>query len=409
MGPTKPIDLEEKMVFIGTTRFSLFKPDSGAWRSSANGAFSSPEQYKEYLFSPRRIEPRMKILREVSLPNLAVAAESHTIRHIIHYSPELPSQYLRQLEALQRDFPFVVLSDASDSTGARHPYTIANELNPHQKPYVIYRLDDDDFLSTSYFDQLAPLVSEANLGFRVSLAAGLTGIFDGERFSTIRYSYKPYIAIGLAGIYGRNSQGQFVAPAETAHNLSDRVGTVMVDATECSYFWTRHAGQDTDFGKNEGFDVTRKEVASLPPIPTNWNLFESFPSLRDHTDSLSRSEVISDSDVSEDGKPLRINATGRFSLLLDATFPDGMQANAGLISFQIERDGVPTDDIEVQGMTRSPNPTIGQYRYITTYAGRRSNQFDFELPPGCEVIGARITPFGALGKPFHVNSLYILQ
>lgn len=397
------------MVFIGTTRFSLFKPDSGAWRSSTNGAFSNPDEYKEYLFSPERIEPRLKILREVSLPNLATAAETHTVRHVIQYSPELPVHYLRQLEAMRNEFPFVLLSNSSDTTGSNHPYSIANALNPRQEPYVIYRLDDDDFLSKNYFDQLSPFVTEANLGSRVSLAAGLTGVFDGDRFSTIRYSYKPYIAIGLAGIYGRNSNGNFVAPPETSHNLSDRVGTVIVNATECSYFWTRHAGQDTDFGRDTGFDVTRNEVALLPPVPTEWDIFKSFPSLRDHTDSFRRSEVISETDVPEDGIALKINASGRFSLLLDATFPDGMRANAGLISFQIDHKGVSTEEVEVQGMTRSPNSTIGQYRYIATYAGRRSNQYDFELPPGYEVVGARITPFGALGKPFRVNSLHLLE
>jgi len=396
------------MVFVGVTRFSLFKPDSVAWRSSRHGAFSNAEDYKSYLFAPERLDPRMKILSEISLPNIALAAEAHTVRHIIQYSPELPCEYIQQLKELARRYPFVVLSDSSDKSGETHPYTVANTLNPEQRPYVIYRLDDDDFLSTRYFDQLAPLVTEANLGYRISLAAGLTGVFDGETFSTIRYSYRPYIAIGLAGIYGRNSEGSFIAPPEAAHNRSDRVGTVLVNAEQCSYFWTRHSGQDTDFGTASDFEATRRGVEACPPVPADWDVLESFPALSGKVDTFSRVGIVNDMHVPSHGLDLELQATGRFSVILDATFPEGMLSNSGLISFDIQRQGAPIDNIEIAGMTLSPNKDIGQYRYISTYPGRRSNQFDFELPHGCEVVGARIMPFGPQGRPFTVHAMDLL-
>lgn len=395
------------MVFVGVTRFSLFKPDSAEWKTSRAGSFSSPDEYKEFLYSPSRIEPRLTILRDISMPMIAAAAEPHLIRHIIQYSPSLPREYLSELKHLEQQYPFIVLSNVDD-VGDTHPYTVANSVNPEQKPYALYRLDDDDLLSSSYFDQLAPLVTEDHLGFRVSLAGGLTGIFDGNEFSTIRYSYHPNIAIGLAGILGRNSGGEFIAPPNVAHNRSDRHGSVIVNAKECSYFWTRHKGQDTDFDSAGGFDATRRGVEALPPVPPEWDILESFPALSGWTEPVTRKAVLSEADVPTEGLQVSLSCSGKFSLIMDSTFPEGMLSNSALISFDVRRGSSPFDGEEIPGMTRSGYSHIGLYRYVATYAGRRSQQLSFELPEGASVRSIKILPFGPNGKPFRIHGLDVV-
>ena len=224
----------------------------------------------------------MTILGEISMPLIGEAAQNHEIRHVIQYSPELPQKYQARLRELASCYPFIVLSDVSDSSGASHPYTVADSLTNGTGPYALYRLDDDDFLSPGYFEQASRYVSEEFLGFRVSLAAGATGIFNGRTFETLRYVHRPNIAIGLAAIQGRNKNGDFVAPPASSHHHSDRVGPVIVDAQKCAYFWTRHEGQDTDVGRDNPFDTVRTEVSRLTPLPEDWDVTALFPSLDGH-------------------------------------------------------------------------------------------------------------------------------
>lgn len=398
------------MVFVGATRFSLFQPNSAAWRTSQAGRFNSPDEYRKFLFSDDRLAPRMKILGEISMPLISKAAEHHKIRHIIQYSPELPQKYQARLQDLAAAYPFIVLSDISDKSGATHPYTVADALTNGSGPYALYRLDDDDFLSPDYFDQTSRYVSEEFLGFRVSLAAGATGIYNGQHFETLRYVHRPNIAIGLASIQGRNKAGDFIAPPASSHHHSDRVGPVIVDAQKCAYFWTRHEGQDTDVGRNNPFDTVRTEVSRLMPIPEDWDMAALFPSLDGYITKRTATDLGTNISIPMEGFEIPCTLKGSVSLQIDATFPDGMTATSTLVSVRFkDQEHALAHPEQYQGLVASPAPHIGMFRYLISYPGRRSSEIEFEIPESAEVTSLKFMPFGADARPFTVNSVKSLQ
>lgn len=398
------------MAFIGTTRFSLFQPDSPAWRTSQAGRFKSPEDYKNFLFSDSRLAPRMKILSEVSMPLIAVAAENHEIKHVIQYSPELPKEYKDRLHDLATAYPFIALSDVSDRSGATHPYSIADSLTGGSGAYALYRLDDDDFLTPGYFHQMARYVSEEFLGFRVSLAAGMTGVFNGQSFETLRYVHRPNIAIGLANIQGRNGSGIFIAPPASSHHHADRVGPVIVDAQQCAYFWTRHEGQDTDVGRQNAFDSVRTEVSRLSPVPKDWNALDLFPSLNGLIAPQTATTLATDIAVPMEGFEIPCSLKDSFSLQIDATFPEGMSATSTLVSLRFrDQEHARSHPEQYLGLVSSPAEHIGMFRYLVSYPGRRACEIEFEIPDESEVTSLKFFPFGADARPFTVHSVRSLE
>lgn len=348
----------------------------------------------------------MKVFKELTLPLLGIAAETHPIRHIVQYSPELPESYRAQLEDLADMYPFLVLSDVTN-VGNTHPLEVGAQLAGESGVYAQYRLDDDDFLSPQYFEDLSHYVAEPFLGFRVSMAAGLTGIFDGENYNTIRYSHRPNIAIGLASIQGENSSGQFIAPPNGGHHEADRLGPVIVDSRHCSYFWTRHGEQDTDFGKGTPLTEIKKQVELLPPVPENWDPASIFP--LPHLNWASRStRVASDTWIPMEGAQFDCDLSGAFSLEIDATYPDGMQSTSALISFQLEDSGKQYDWAAVDsGLVKSYYDDIGYFRYLFTYPGRRSSEYEIHLPAGARATAIKIRPFGSGAQPFEVHALKV--
>lgn len=352
----------------------------------------------------------MKILGEISMPLIGEAAQNHEIRHVIQYSPELPQKYQARLRELAAGYPFIVLSDVSDSSGATHPYTVADSLTNGTGPYALYRLDDDDFLSPGYFEQASRYVSEEFLGFRVSLAAGATGIYNGRTFETLRYVHRPNIAIGLAAIQGRNKNGDFVAPPASSHHHSDRVGPVIVDAQKCAYFWTRHEGQDTDVGRDNPFDTVRTEVSRLTPLPEDWDVTALFPSLDGHIAKRTSKDLGANITVPMEGYEISCALKGSISLQIDATFPEGMSATSTLVSVRFkDQDHALTHPEQYRGLVASPAAHIGMFRYLLSYPGRRSSEIDFEIPENAEVTSLKFMPFGADARPFTINSVKSLQ
>ena len=77
-------------MFVGQTRFSLFQPGSSAWKASSSDSALNEESYRDYLYSEERMESRINIFLEHSIPTIAQAAKYHRIRHIVSFSESLP-------------------------------------------------------------------------------------------------------------------------------------------------------------------------------------------------------------------------------------------------------------------------------------------------------------------------------
>ncbi|PWD50874.1 hypothetical protein C8046_09635 [Serinibacter arcticus] len=191
------------MLFVGHTRFSLLQPDSGAWRASNGSRFSSHEDYRDYLFDPRRLGERTQIFVGEVLPQLAEGVRSHRVRHVVSYPVDLPEPFRSELEAAAERYPFVVLDRQGPDGWSRSPMDVArSELAADGGMFGFYRLDDDDLLTADYFDRMAAYVTEANTGFMVSFGAGITGLRTAEGYFNLRRCHYPMLAIGLLGCAG---------------------------------------------------------------------------------------------------------------------------------------------------------------------------------------------------------------
>ena len=158
-----------KPVFIGQTRYSLFVPDSGAWRASSV-AGREVSDYRNYLYAPERLDFRDRVFTTLTVPSLAVAAEAHEVHHIVSYSESLPEKYIDSLNRTAEKFPFLVLQELPDgvSDWGRSEQIIKEKVGVGV--FGRYRLDDDDLLSKHYFDVMHRFVKPEFVGMVVSLS-----------------------------------------------------------------------------------------------------------------------------------------------------------------------------------------------------------------------------------------------
>ncbi len=387
------------MLFLGHTRFSLLRPHSDAWRVS-NGSFATDAEYRDYLFSDRRMARRCDIFLNLSLPQIAAAATRWPIRHVVSYSDSLPEKYRRQLALAAARHPFLILDEqTATSIGVKDERELVARFAP-SSPGVVgaYRLDDDDLLSADYFEQVAPYMRPDNAGMLVSLAAGLTSLHDEDgRFSAFRESYVPMIAIGLLSICRVEGDGSVVAPVWSPHSRADRHNPVILDSRRPSYLWIRHQDQDTtmDYGEVEAISRVLDHLAARPLVE-DVAVDELFPALAPRIRPMERVELTAAPHDLVDPFSVAFDhpVQGMFNLSVEVTCGAGVVANNVLVSLDIvDGDGrIPAPEQRVAGAAWSPNPGIGFYRYVPTQEGARTSTHDLILPPGysCRGLTLRI-------------------
>lgn len=397
------------MYFLGITRFSLFSPDSDAWNSS-RASDKESRAYLDYLYSPARMEPRLKIFGELSLPILEKAADKYELRHIVRYSEEMPKEYQDVLKSLADKYSFIILEPHVNGKSSLNPYEIGFSLNP--ECFGLYRLDDDDLLSSDFFDQVSRFVQPDFVGMRVSLARGVTALYEGGEFSFVRECYKPQIAIGLMSIYGRDPSGSMIAPPDVPHNLSDRYGSVVLNAEKVSWLWTRHVGQDTVYGGDSPYEAVKRELLRYPAVHSHTQIDTIFPTLEGRLQSRKNRELASNVRIDGDGVWFE---TGKdftnFSVVLEAEFEDNLHPTSALLKFQIaDLDGnIMPAESPIEGLSISPYEHIGYYRYLSTKAGRNTQEIEVSVPEGYKVVSIGVQPFGVTSRAFSLISLAVRE
>lgn len=400
--------------FIGTTRFSLYTPNSKSLRTSNSDKFSGDIGYYEYLYSPDRIEPRLHILEEYSLPQLSRAAAEFNLRHMIRYSAEMPNIYINKLESLSKKFPFIVLDENRGGKGTVNPYRMGFELSGGSE-FGLFRLDDDDFLSADFFEQTSPYVSQPFAGMRVSLGQGFTGFFDGTSFSELHSVYRPYIAIGLMSIYALDGHGKMIFPPDVSHHHSDRVGPVIVDSSKPSYFWTRHVGQDTSFDAANIKKSIRNDMSKFDTVSDLSSVFQQFPVIRNAIKEPKITQLAKTIDIDFSGKKIEMpmaspGETLRFHLRCE--YPQNMTNKNALISFHFfdpmgATVSSTSQDLSAFGIAASKNPQIGYYRYLKVAPGELETVEEVEIPEGLFLNSVSLRSFGNRELSFKVDSLAI--
>ncbi|WP_404290831.1 glycosyltransferase [Glutamicibacter arilaitensis] len=401
------------MIFIGHTKFSVYAPVSGAWKATNGSRFKTQGDYKKYLFSDSRLNPRIDILVNYSLPQLATAAKGHDITHLISYSEFLPHKYEEKLIESQKQYSFLKLEKQNRGS---HPITlesVAKEKllgsgDPLQ-PFGIFRLDDDDILPADYFDQNSPYIKQEFVGMQVSLGTGVSAIYKDGRFFNARKTYHPMLNIGYTSIHQFSAAGEMTKLPIAGHNVADRTYPVILDSRKLGYLWTRHPSQDTALGLVESDEATliatlKRHMDRHPPIHDMDELHEAFPVLRNNItnaespDSTRQELIVVATDL--EGKGLRLKpkpVSGKIKLTTTMNCDMSSEVRNSLISFIfVDAQGLRIDPasldshFENQPISRSGNPRIGWFRYLSTKQGKNRTVTQFTLPDGVYVGVATI-------------------
>lgn len=240
----------DSKALILTTRFSLFLPQNAAWYASNGSRFPSAEDYKAYLYSHDRLDPRMDIFTGMSLPAIALMAERHPVLHRVQYSQSLPDKYLKQLHKVAEKYPFMQLESVDEMGNASNPEMIREFVSraAHGTNMIFgdARLDDDDVLASDFFELSSRYLTREHVGYAISLAKGLTGLFENGQVTSLRRVVQPKIAIGLMTVgYFDAQTGIIQQTLIGSHPSVDERMPLILDSTAPSYLWMRHLEQDS--------------------------------------------------------------------------------------------------------------------------------------------------------------------
>lgn len=419
------------MVIIGHTRFSLFDPHSAAWVASNGSRLSSAAEYQDYLYSPERLELRCKIFLEYSLPQLERAARGHDYYHVVSYSDSLPPAYRNRLNEAAIRFPFLVLDCHIDGKGRINLDNLAAEKlgrsGSNVGSYATFRLDDDDILAANFFDQVLSFVDESNAGMVVSLARGITAIYNDGEFFFAREAYSPMNSMGLLNICHVDAAGNITKPVASSHNRADRHNAVILDAREISFLWVRHEGQDTALSAatHDRANQQASVVADLrrsPALSEEVSVNELFPglSMKLHR-SLPGSVSYTDAPVPLTPESITVEfisvLSGSFHIEGELLHGLGSTVRSALLVFEFSNAAgeVISDhaDLErllkAQGVALSPSPVVGYFRYIGNVPGTHVFEISLSLPDGIYCRAVRIQPWGAPVFGTLLNRLQVAQ
>lgn len=284
-GNSKPIH------YFGTTRFSVFSPDSSDWLLSRTQGAIDPERYEKTLFSDSRMKPRVHIFCNIAAPLYQKMAERHSFCHFVFYSPRMPARWQDQLKEASTTYPVLKLVPVDTARIDINSYARQHlvDIGERQESLVfIFRVDDDDLLSIDYLDQVEPLMVDEHDGFAISFADGYAGIFENGEFVNIRKFTQSLTSIGQ-GVIGRwlPGRGELAIRLLVNHTKTHYRRTVLLDAQRPTFIQTRHTGQDTALteGRGEAADPEAQKRAilskfeRLKPVETLKEFNEQFPSI----------------------------------------------------------------------------------------------------------------------------------
>lgn len=395
-------------MFIGHTRFSLFQPGSGAWKASNRSRFKTASEYREHLFSPERLDVRVRIFFSMTLPQLQDAARSHDVRHIVSFSDSLPGKYQGLLREAAEMYPFLILDRCTTRQSPMRPVDVARKAVPDGEPltFGVYRLDDDDALPSDYFDQVSPYLTENHAGMIVSLGTGITALYlEGELYNA-RRCYLPMLGLGLLSVCHLDEAGNVTEPAVVPHNRSDRANAVILDSRRIGYLWVRHVDQDTAVSarvttRNKTLERVREHMNQYPSIEDEAEVRESFSRIADFIHSepdpgLRAQHLISASaEIPNEGLRFTLDPiSGRTRIVAKIVGDGATSARSALVAFDlVAADGEPLEpgawreQLTALGVSISGNKRIGFYRYLTTRPGTWDTTFEVEWPEGVSLRG----------------------
>lgn len=224
----------------------------------------------------------MAIFFDHTLPLLEESQKGFDLHHVVSFSAELPDRYQRHLTAAAATYNWLHL----DRRGAQNRKgkvlsALARDKFTNGTVFAEYRLDDDDLLSSTYFESLSSYLREEFVGFYVSHGYGIQAFFDGETFKAPRIEHRPKIAIGLARICQITETGKVEGPRRVSHTQVDRYAPVIVDSKGIQFLHSMHFSQDSGVAKpDDDLGKRFRNYLNQPPVDHLAELYELFPNVR---------------------------------------------------------------------------------------------------------------------------------
>lgn len=406
--------------FVGHTRFSLFSPSSVHWRATQGGRFSSPEAYRDYLYSDDRLALRTWIFLDLCLPNLARWSGDHELILIVSYSASLPEKWKQMLEVAASRYNFLVLDmleetatvDVIETYAVERAESLGIEFTEGEAVGV-FRVDDDDVLCSGFLDRVGKYVTAANGGMLVSLGLGVTAIAEGGTFYYPRIVHEPTFSAGLTSIFVNEASGEWIRPAVAGHTFADRTNPVILDSQEPGFFWVRHRGQDTSLWSSnrspvEQRGVLREAMRNTTPMTDLRVVDRYFPSVHGHVSLRADPEAVQQ-EVIRVSRKLKLEGS-YFGLsqvegevVLSVTSHVREEAVRPKLEFVFETTAASTSR---QAGDADPGDSTATYQ-VDIKSGRARSRHVIVLPPGRQSNGVRIRGVADGDEVFHVISLRV--
>lgn len=404
-------NINPNAVYFGFTRFSVYLPNNGSWVLS-----STDNQYLAKLYSDERLKPRFDIFLNRTLPVYQKFSEEFTFRHVVLYSTVMPDKWKQMLFSAAERYPFLILREVTDQVhfqDALESFLVANRKQ--DCPVALFRVDDDDILASDYLTQLSPYTDFAFDGMSVSLCAGIAARYEAEQFVDFRAVRAPLLSIGLANIGRFNAKtGKLYLPRAVNHMETDQHRPVIIDSRKPAFIWTHHAHQDSNQSVTGSGSLSPLEEAFLShKTIVAPGYLDSFPTVKgDFLNFINSFKVTLSRAFSDKRSVFNLDAVvsfvpGNYRITYEANLFDSFATDSkSLIVFF----GSQTSEVsKIIGMTKSGNPALGWYRYISSTSGVAVGSFDIYVEQGFETGTLGLKGWNAKGdfylKQFKIEKL----
>ena len=264
------METKKNICIVGVTRFSLLLPGAAQWKLSAQA--ETLESYRDRLYDPTRLDARMKIFSQLSLPQLAKGSQGTNYRHIVQHSSSLPARYQSQLRTLSQQFEFLEIVCSDEKSVHDHSVATAfrdmvDEDARHDTRLAWFRLDDDDIVSDHYFDRIVPYVESEPPGRVVSLGLGYSMIYSNGQLWDMRLDYRPKNSIGQLYVCAfDDTSGRLVEPPRGDHSIIDQFAPTVLDSRQPSFITVVHPMQDgrAHLESDQALAAVEKEQGNKP-------------------------------------------------------------------------------------------------------------------------------------------------
>lgn len=384
-----------KTQFVGQTRYSLYIPESRAWRATAQP--NSAQDYRDYLYAPERMDFRDKVFNELTVPSIAEAARGQELIHIVSFSESLPMKYKESLERTADRYPFIRLQMLPDGT---HDWGHVDRfIKEHLEPGVFgrYRLDDDDILSTHYFSEMKRFIKPEFVGMAVSMPLGIEAIYDSGHFYNFRESHLPMNSMGLLYVSELRADGGIRAARAGAHDKSDRFAPVILNSSKIGYLRTNHTGQD-NLLRHDQRGVVEKLLSDMdrfPAISSATKLRSDFPVIADSVLNAHASVSIDWNKPLGHGVELEmVGGSQGVTVSVTGNAPQGLREHpiALSLSLRSQRGRALGPRARFAGLSTSISSQIGQFVYLSVEQGEFEATASAYLPENVVISEVRLIP-----------------